>query len=97
MVYFHDHSSQLNATNKEKMDRHTVNTGLTEIKKTVSVRKNPEPRVRSCRQSTSPYAVSGTSEALLKSNETLTYLSVLKLTGYEIQLRADNSKAVEIS
>jgi len=32
MFYFHDHSSQLNTTNKEKMDRHTVNTGLTQKK-----------------------------------------------------------------
>jgi len=53
--------------------------------------------VRSCRHSMSPYTVSGTSGTLLKSNATVTNLSVLKLTGYEIKLHADNSKASDIS
>jgi len=42
--------------------------------------------------------VSGTvSGALLNSNKTVTNLSELKLTDYEIKLHADNSKAVDIS
>jgi len=45
----------------------------------------------------SPYRVSGKSGALLKRNETVTNLSLVKLTVYEIKLYADNSKAVDIT
>jgi len=38
----HGHSSQLNTTNKEQLDRHNVNTGLTRIEK-----KNPESEEKS--------------------------------------------------